>query len=244
MTKIRANVKWVVAKRLTVGILLLAALLAVTTSVSLAAPQSQDPAAGESAWAEVGCKNCHGESGEGLWAGPLAGHEKTAEEWIEQVRNPRRNMPSLSTEQISDQVITDMHAYLTALPKPEGFSPQDAGLPADAPEGQQLMVAKRCVACHSTSGPINGFIQRGETPTVSAVVAQLRTPRRNMPSFSAAQVSDEEATLITEFLVAQIAPPALPTAGGQPITSVMPWALAGTGLLLLGLLWRRLARNV
>ena len=89
MTKIRANVEWWgVVRRLTVGILLLAALLAVTTSVSLAAPPSQDPAAGESVWAEAGCKNCHGESGEGLWAGPLAGHEKTAEEWIEQVRNP------------------------------------------------------------------------------------------------------------------------------------------------------------
>jgi mono/diheme cytochrome c family protein len=152
-------------------------------------------------------------------------------------------MPALSEEQVSDQTIVDMHAYLAQLTKPEGFAPQDAGLPDDAPEGQKLLVAKRCVACHSTSGPINGFIRREETPTVAGVVAQLRNPRQNMPSYSVEQVSDDEAALITEFLVAQIAPPALPTAGGEPYLSMVVWILAGVSLLMLGLLWRRLAKN-
>jgi mono/diheme cytochrome c family protein len=245
MTKMHQKRRTVAIKRLSILVLVLSALLALTATAVWAAPLSQDPDAGEQAWSEAGCKNCHGDTGEGLWAGPLAGHEKTAEEWIEQVRNPRRRMPALSSEQIADETIADMHAYLTALAKPEGeFAPADAGLPDNAPEGQQLIVAKRCVACHSASGPINGFIRRGETPTVEGVIAQLRTPRNNMPSYSVEQVSDAEAATITEFLVAQTQPASLPASGGELTLSPTIWLLVGAGLLLLGMLWRRLARNV
>jgi mono/diheme cytochrome c family protein len=245
MTNVHAKRTTMAITRVSIALLVLAALAALTAPVVLAAPASQGPVAGEQAWAESGCKNCHGEMGEGLWAGPLAGHEKTAEEWIAQVRTPRRNMPSFSVEQISDETITDIHAYLTSLSKPEGeFAPADAGLPDNAPEGQQLIVAKRCVACHSERGPVNGFISRGETPTVEGVIAQLRTPRRNMPSFSVEQVSEEEAVAITDFLVVQIQPASLPTSGGEPIPSPVMWVLVGVGLLWLGLLWRRSVRNV
>ena len=132
-----------------------------------------------------------------VWAaGPLAGSTKTAQEFIDQVRSPRRNMPSFSAEQISDQMITDIHAYVGSLPEVTDFTRPDAGLPADAPQGQVLLVEKRCIACHGDTGPINGFIERGETPTAERVINQLRTPFKNMPSFSPEQVSDAEAALI------------------------------------------------
>jgi len=123
---------------LVTGVLVLTAL---TTSVAFA----QDPDNGKVLWEEEvwQCSACHGPAGEGMWAGPRAGDESTAQEWIDQVRNPRRNMPGFSADQVSDEQIIDMHAYITSLPAVEDFTPADAGLPADAPEGQMLIVEKR-----------------------------------------------------------------------------------------------------
>jgi mono/diheme cytochrome c family protein len=209
---------------------------------------AQDPVAtGQVIWEEQsGCKNCHGDSGEGKWAGPLAGTEKTVDEWIAQVRNPRRAMPAFSAEQISDEQIADVHAYLASLPKVENFAPMDPGLPTDAPEGQVLLAEKRCIACHGPQGPINGFINRGEVPTIEVVSAQVRTPRNNMPAFSTDQVNDAELALIVDFLAEQVAaetpPAALPTSGGDQIPA-WPLLLLTTGAVVLlgGVAVRRLS---
>jgi mono/diheme cytochrome c family protein len=149
-------------------------------------------------------------------------------------------MPAFSAEQISDEDITDMRAYLVTLAAPPSFTPADAGLPANAPQGQQLIVEKRCVACHSTTGPVRGFVNRGETPTAEIVLAQLRTPRQNMPMFSAEQVSDEEASAIAEFLTIQISAPAqLPQSGGEStLTLPLVFLALGAGLVLTALFMR------
>lgn len=232
------------------------ALLALTTSLALA----QDPDQGRVAWEEQTlCQRCHGEAGQGVWAGPLAGTARTAEEWITQVRTPRGNMPMFSPEQVSDETIINMHAYLSSLPPVESFTRIDPGLPADAHPGQLLLAEKRCAACHSTSGPVGQFIERGEMPTQAAVITQLRTPRNRMPSFSETQVTDEQAGQIADFLAIQFtaarqetADEQPPAAGQQTPTSLPqtgqagPGAfgfaallLAGGGLLLVGLALRR-----
>jgi mono/diheme cytochrome c family protein len=150
-------------------------------------------------------------------------------------------MPHFSPEQVTDEMIIDIHAYLTTLPAPAGFTPPDPGLPADAPEGQKLVVEKRCVACHTTTGPIQPFMNRGETPTAAAVIKQLRTPKQFMPMFAPEQVSDAEATLIAEFLASQVSPASLPTTGGSG-PSAWPIALLALGgiSLLAGLAVRSL----
>jgi len=223
-------------------VVLVAGFSGLTTSVALA----QDPASGKVVWEEqTACQRCHGPAGEGLWAGPLAGTEKTADEFINQVRSPRRNMPHFSPENVSDQQIIDIHAYMASLPKPDSFTPQDAGLPADAPQGQMLVVEKRCVACHSTTGPLKPFVDRGEAPTAEAVITQVRTPKRFMPSFSADQVSDAELTLIADFLAAEYAeqaPPATLPTSGSSLPTQWPFAvlIVGAGLVMGGFALRRL----
>ncbi|NJO85088.1 MAG: hypothetical protein HC828_21650 [Blastochloris sp.] len=57
-------------------------------------------------------------------------------------------------------------------------------------------------------------------PTAEKVIAQLRTSTNFMPSFSPAQVSDDEARLIAEFLAeefsaVQTAPATLPQSGAR-----------------------------
>ena len=101
--------------RRTVTLLLAVIMLTgLTTSVAFA----QDPDNGKLLWEEqTACRRCHGPEAEGLWAGPLASSTKTAQEWIDQVRNPRRNMPHFSAEKVSDEMIVDMHAYVSSLQK-------------------------------------------------------------------------------------------------------------------------------
>jgi mono/diheme cytochrome c family protein len=225
--------------------------LIVFTSLTSTVALAQDPANGKVVYEEQvwQCQRCHGPNGEGLFGRPLAGSEKTAQEWIDQVRNPARNMPTFTAEQVSDQQIIDMNAYFTSLPKPADFTPQMPG-PFDNP-GQTLMAQKRCIACHTSEvetgqgNMINSLVERGVTPTTEVVLKQLRTPFKNMPSFSVAQVSDEEAAQIADYLAqavaAQAPPAALPQSGGaSPLVNPTLWLLVGGGLLLTGfVLYRR-----
>jgi LPXTG-motif cell wall-anchored protein len=95
------------------------------------------------------------------------------------------------------------------------------------------------VACHTTTGPVKPFADRGETPTAEAVITQLRTPKNNMPMFAVEQVSDEEAAVIAEFLASQMSPAGLPQTGAS--SSSTTWVallLLGGGLLLTGVALR------
>jgi mono/diheme cytochrome c family protein len=212
-------------------VLILVALMGLTASVAFA----QDPERGKTLWEEETlCQRCHGAMGEGVWAKPLAGDELTVEEWIAQVRSPRNRMPRFSEAQVSDEMIRDMHAYLTSLPKPTQTGFQEADLPDDAHPGQVLIVEKRCVACHSTTGPINPFTSRNEMPTAEAVIAQIRNPKNRMPMFREDQVSDEEAATIAEFLATQFTPQALPESGKAATPYAMPLSILLGTLLLAG----------
>jgi mono/diheme cytochrome c family protein len=182
----------------------LAVALTLLSSLIPSTALAQDPAKGKTTWEQTGCQKCHGGVGEGNWAGPLAGTEKTAAEFITQVRTPRNRMLSYTAAQLSDEMITDIQAYLASLPKPTtDFVPAKANLPADAPAGQTLMAEKKCVACHTETGPVGGFVKRGEMPTAEAVIKQLRTPKKFMGAYSATQVSDEEAGKIAAFLAVE-----------------------------------------
>jgi LPXTG-motif cell wall-anchored protein len=211
--------------------------LGLTTTIAYA----QDPDNGKTLWEEtLLCRRCHGDMGEGVWGAPLAGNDLTAEDWIAQVRSPRNRMPMFSVEQVSDEQIRNIHAYMTSLPAPAQTGFQQVELPEDAAPGQVLVVEKRCVACHTTTGPIGPFQQRGETPTAEAVIAQLRNPRGNMPSFSESQVSDAEAAQIAEFLASQLTPQALPATGGQQSTyTLLLTFFFGCLMLLAGFMLRR-----
>ncbi len=245
------------ARKIFVIMLMLVVGFVLSTSAALA----QDPDNGKVVWEEEvwQCQRCHGEMGEGKWGRPLSNSELTAEEWITQVRTPRRFMPHFSEAQVSDQQITDIHAYITSLPAPSGdFTRAEANLPADAPEGQMLIAQKNCIACHSETGPINRFVERGEAPTAEAVIAQLRTPQNLMPSYTEDQVSDEEAALIADFLAEEFAaqaapadatetgdqaeePATLPQSGGEQPNYPLIFMAGGLGLLLVGLTvrWRK-----
>lgn len=230
-------------RRIFVVVLAVLAVVIFTPSLALA----QDPDTGQVIWEEVvwQCSRCHGDQAEGAWSRPLSNSTLTEQEWIDQVRNPRRNMPAFSASQISDQQILDIRAHVTSLPAPAAdFAPKDPGTSTNP--GQNVFWQRRCVACHDpATGPIDGYVERGEQPTVQSVIAQLRTPKNRMPAYSEAQVSDADAALIADFLVEQFAqqapPAALPTSGSETAPPRAAWLIV-TGALTVaaGFLLRKL----
>ncbi|MBI2906144.1 MAG: cytochrome c [Chloroflexi bacterium] len=229
----------------------LALVLSVDLGATAAAPPN-DAAKGKELWAASLCRRCHGEQGQGAFAGPRAGDTRTAEQWITPVRTPRAMMPAFAADKVSDQDIRDMLDYMKTLPAVTGWTPpQPAVQPGDHP-GKLLVAQKRCIACHGETGPLTPFVNTGRTPTKEAVITELRTPRNMMPRFSPTQVSDDEAGVIADFLLTQFrdqpakpkpaAPaPALPKTGA-PLPFVYVGAL-GAVLATLGFAVRRALRG-
>ncbi|HXV35352.1 MAG TPA: cytochrome c [Gaiellaceae bacterium] len=63
---------------------------------------------------DAGCATCHGTDGEGTGVGPaLGGH--TAQQVRQQVRSPLAQMPSYSREQLSDEELAAIVAYIAGL---------------------------------------------------------------------------------------------------------------------------------
>ena len=222
-------------------------MLGMVTSVASA--DAGNAARGQHLWQDVKlCKNCHGLNGEGVYAAPRAGDGKSVDDWITQVRTPRANMPMFNDVQVSDQEIADMWTYIQTQPKPASFAPKQYPLSANASEGEKLVAQKRCVACHGDySATLKfRFVAQGRTTIDTAtVLKQLRTPAQNMPAFSAAQVSDEQAAQIAAYLQTRLdavaatgttasAPNTLPATGSdQPVTS-LPLTLVLIGVAMLG----------
>jgi mono/diheme cytochrome c family protein len=224
-------------------------LVALGMVTSIAYADAGDPARGEHLWVDVQlCKACHGLQGEGLYAAPRAGDGKSLADWIKQVRTPRANMPSFNAAQVSDQEIADMWEYMQTLPKPAGFTPKVfSPAPGDSP-GLVLVNQKRCVACHGDFTSVLKFRFVAQNRTVvdaATVIRQLRAPAKNMPAFSATQVTDEEAAQIAAYLQVRLdevsasgaAPTTLPVTGGERPSAPWPLALliAGASLLATGL---------
>ncbi|MFN8472246.1 MAG: c-type cytochrome [Anaerolineae bacterium] len=253
----RRILPWAAAGAALLGLALAVLFIAMDTTTATAAPPQQT--SGEQVWAQKLCKNCHGPEGEGKYGLPLAGTQKTAAEWITQVRTPRQNMPAFTAEQVSDADITAMHDYMATKQKPASFTPVRYEAKPDDPPGKVTFMTKRCVACHGEdyAGTAKGILASGRTSLTPAdVEKQLRTPRRFMPHFSETQVPASDIPALTEFLNTQIAkvagqaqaagtpsaggtgagsaaaatPSALPTTGGDP--SMLALGLASLAALL------------
>ena len=223
-------------------------MLALFATIGSVVWAQGDAARGKELWAQRNCKNCHGENGEGSYAGPRAGDGSAVDVWISQVRTPKNKMPAYSAEQMSDADLTDMWAYMQTLEKPTWNRVTDE-TQADDPAGKALLASNRCTACHGNfaQGLVNfAFVKAERDVTTEAIMAQVRTPRQNMPSFSAAQITDDGVGQIAAYLasVAESLKAGLPETGGAPLWTMVASALSAGGLTLLGIgaglkIWKR-----
>ncbi len=112
---------------LNVGRMSFVVVVAVLAAAPLRPASSQQAPAGDAAngqkvYLADGCFECHGRVGEGgAMNGPapiLARTKLPFDAFKEQLRNPVNDMPPYPTVILSDKDLTDMFAYLRALPGP------------------------------------------------------------------------------------------------------------------------------
>ena len=78
-----------------------------------------NPVNGQGLFFELTCNACHGDSGEGVSAPTIAQTALPLERVIEQYRNPLGTiMPQFPPEQVSDEEIADIYAWLQTLTRP------------------------------------------------------------------------------------------------------------------------------
>ena len=77
---------------------------------------------GKEAFVKHGCWQCHGFVGQGGVAGPkLAPEPIPAEAFTAFVRTTNRAMPPYSEAILPNDDLADIHAFLTAVPKPKDY---------------------------------------------------------------------------------------------------------------------------
>ena len=73
-----------------------------------------DPvAAGQALFSSKGCASCHGRDAEGGYGPALAGH--TREQIVKQVRNPVGAMPTFDVNEVSDEELDQIVAFILSL---------------------------------------------------------------------------------------------------------------------------------
>jgi mono/diheme cytochrome c family protein len=130
-------------------LLVLACLLPLIPAAFGAAADTGDMQAGKAAWDARGCKNCHGNQGEGGFGPDLAGRQLSVDQFKHAVRKPWGVMPAFTDRQITDQNISDVAGYLRSLPAvAEPAAWRVPPPPADAPKGQIALINFGCAQCH------------------------------------------------------------------------------------------------
>jgi mono/diheme cytochrome c family protein len=110
--------------------LLSAALLVTGIAIGASAALAQDAAApagdaarGRTTYLGVGCQQCHGSVGQGGPGPILAKTLLPYEAFVEQVRNPIRNMPPYTDRVLSAGELADVYAYTQSLSGPPATLP-------------------------------------------------------------------------------------------------------------------------
>lgn len=198
---------------------------------------SLDPDAGKKVWDAKQCKNCHGANAEGKFGPPLAGlarNAKTLDDFVKQVRTPFRNMPAWSTDQISDADLADLVDWLKTLtPNPDWkFAAYQPAAGEDP--GKTLFNQKLCAACHGENADriiaqsVKGTGRTTITP--AEVLKQVRTPRKNMPTFKTTTVTDDDVATLSPFIKAAVEKAlANPAPATTPAPTPVPATLPKTG---------------
>jgi mono/diheme cytochrome c family protein len=171
---------------------------------------------GKAAFEKMGCNLCHGAQGEGVsGAGQNKGVPRIAspnlslEDFTQQVRKPRGQMPPFSTERVSDAELADVYAFLQSVKPLTETTPSTVS----ASKGGQLYKSYGCYECH-------GYLGQGSASTggarlappripLSAFVSYIRQPTGEMPPYTSKVVSDEDTSEIYNFLKSIPPPPAL-----------------------------------
>jgi mono/diheme cytochrome c family protein len=185
--------------------LLLPIALAAASAVSAKPQGSGDAEKGKQLFASAGCANCHGSVAKGISGlGPLITPPPFAiPEFINYVRHSSGTMRPFSKEELSDEQLGDIHAFLKSLSPSSDASSVVANLTGNADTGKRLFMRDGCYECHGNLGQgANGYGPRiGPDPiSMQGIMNYLRNPSGNMPPYSAKIVPNQDVADIYAYL--------------------------------------------
>ena len=94
-------------------------ILAVFLCCTAVNAQSGNAGSGKQLYTKYGCYQCHGREGQGGVAGArLAPRPIAVQALILYVRHPAGQMPPYTSKVVSDEELTDIHAFLRTIPAP------------------------------------------------------------------------------------------------------------------------------
>ena len=155
-----------------------------------------NPSAGASSFRPVGvrCGFCHGSNGEGAYGPAIAGGRGlTWEQFKHAVRKPYGMMPGFNEQQLPDQMLADILAFIKTLP-PAPVQQNEwhwRRAPATAPLGQRLYVEFGCGQCHEPENkmPRAWMGERAKEVNYEYFAKMIynhtdKYPKGSMPNFS------------------------------------------------------------
>ena len=100
--------------------------------------------------------------------------------------------------------------FVLSVAAPARAAGQSAPASADLSQGKKLFETIGCYECHGYAGQGGGAGPKLIEPIAfPAFIVQLRTPRKQMPPYTAKVVSDQQAADIFAFLQSLPKPPAV-----------------------------------
>ena len=94
------------------------ALLIGSSDLGAALNAVGSPTRGKQTFVRAGCYECHGYAGQGGAGAKLAPDPLPVEAFITFVRSTTGEMPSYTEKVLPDADLLDIHAFLTAIPRP------------------------------------------------------------------------------------------------------------------------------
>ena len=201
-------------------VLAVLAVLALVHVTQVRAQAPQQPAAGNAStgrdvFAKTGCTACHGPEGGGTAAAPaLAGTALQLPAFVSYVRKPTGIMPPHPPQQISDQSLADVHAFLRSV----AAAPPAAQGAAQAPPGRvdaggALYAKVGCYQCHGNEGQcgLSGPRVAPNPIPYARFLQYVRHPTGEMPPYTEKVLSNQDVADIYAFVQARPQPPAVNT---------------------------------
>ena len=165
---------------------------------------------GETAWNEAQCSACHGPVGLGGIGPSLAATTLPYDQFLHVVRTAMPPKPAYSAEQLPDQTVYDIYAWVrTQIPSPEiatshvGVTPTLSKTTSlEDMRNMTIWTCRGCDTCHGVfaQGGPDGPMLAGINDPVDEELARMRSTADKIPEHSADHISDEIFKKLYEWL--------------------------------------------
>ncbi|MBE7473540.1 MAG: hypothetical protein DPW09_09175 [Anaerolineae bacterium] len=165
---------------------------------------------GQAAWNEAQCSACHGPLALGGIGPQLASTQLTYDQFVHVVRTAIPPKPAYSVEQLPDQAVFDIYAWVrTQVPPPQVAMPNVGPVPAaeetaslEDMRSMTIWTCRSCDSCHGVfaQGGPDGPMLAGINDPVDEELARMRQTADKIPEHSATHISDEIFKKLYEWL--------------------------------------------